>query len=127
MYFNEFISKYEQFFSNRLHDNLPKSTEWTLISNIDFIICNYKTKKFIMIELKTHWKRMEQRQKWLYNMLHKRLMKWNNLDDRTFVWTYLISFIGEDFTDQVWIKGTDIKRKQIDEETLKSTLYYLIN
>lgn len=110
-----------------MHDNLPKSTEWTLISNIDFIIANYKTKKFIMVELKTHWKGMEQRQKWLYNMLHKRLMKGNDLDDRTFVGTYLISFMGEDFTDQVWIKGTDIKRKQIDEETLRSTLYYLIN
>ena len=110
-----------------MHDNLPKSTEWTLISNIDFIICNYKTKKFIMVELKTHWKRMEQRQRWLYNMLHKRLMKGNDLDDRTFVGTYLISFMGEDFTDQVWIKWTDIKRKQIDEETLRSTLYYLIN
>ena len=124
----EFISKYEQFFSNRLHNNLPKSSEGTIISNIDFLICNYKTKKFIMIELKTKGNTMQPRQKSLYNMLHKRLKHWNNLDDRTFVWTYCIEFSWETFADSiVYIEGTDIKRKTVDEETLKSTLYYLIN
>lgn len=128
MCFNEFISKYEQFFSNRLHDNLPKSTEGTLISNIDFLICNYKSKKFIIIELKTKWNQMQYRQKSLYNMLHKRLMKWNKLDDRTFEWTYCITFSWETFADSiVYIQWTNIQRKTVDEETLKSTLYYLIN
>ena len=54
MFFNqEFISKYEQFFSNRLHDNLPDSAHGVIISNIDFVICDYQTKKFIIVELKT--------------------------------------------------------------------------
>lgn len=50
---NEFISKYEQFFSNWLFTNLPSSSEGTIISNIDFVICDYKTKKFFLLELKT--------------------------------------------------------------------------
>ncbi len=80
---NEFISRYEQFFSNRLFNNLPESSKGVIISNIDFVICNYLTKKFIIIELKTHWKQMESRQKWLYNMLHKRLKYSDKIDDRS--------------------------------------------
>lgn len=124
---NEFISKYESFFQNRLFSNLPKSSEGVIISNIDFVICNYQTKKFILVELKTKWNEMKNRQKWLYNMLHRRLMHTNNLDNRTFEGTYCIRFMWENFSDPVFIKWTNIKEKRIDEETLKSTLYYLIH
>lgn len=131
MYSNqEFISKYEQFFSNRLHENLPKSAYGTLISNIDFIIGDYKTKKFYLVELKTHWNYMRQRQKNLYNMLYKRLNFCNDkgLDSRTFVWCYCITFEGSNFKDwKVRIQGTWIRNKTVDEETLKNTLYYLLN
>ena len=124
---NEFVSKYESFFQNRLFSNLPKSSEGVIISNIDFVICNYKTKKFILVELKTKGNEMKPRQKWLYNMLHRRLMHTNNLDNRSFEGTYCIRFMGENFSDPVFIQWTNIKEKRIDEETLKSTLYYLIH
>lgn len=126
----EFISKYEQFFSNWLHANLPKSAYWTLISNIDFIIWDYKTKKFYLVELKTHWNYMRTRQKNLYNMLYRRLSFCNDkgLDSRTFVWCYCITFEGSNFQDwRVRIQGSWIRNKTVDEETLKSTLYYLLN
>lgn len=124
---NEFISKYESFFQNRLFSNLPKSSEWVIISNIDFVICNYETKKFIIIELKTKGNEMKLRQKQLYNMLHRRLMHTNDLDDRSFQGTYCIRFMGENFSDPVFIQWTNIKEKRVDEETLKNTLYYLIH
>lgn len=123
----EFVSKYESFFQNRLFSNLPKSSEWVIISNIDFVICNYETKKFIIIELKTKWNDMKLRQKQLYNMLHRRLMHTNDLDDRSFQGTYCIRFMGENFSDPVFIQWTNIKEKRVDEETLKNTLYYLIH
>ena len=66
-------------------------------------------------------------QKGLYNMLHRRLMHTNNLDNRSFEGTYCIRFMGENFSDPVFIQWTNIKEKRIDEETLKSTLYYLIH
>ena len=124
---NEFISRYESFFQNRLFSNLPKSSEGVIISNIDFVICNYETKKFIIIELKTKWNDMKLWQKQLYNMLHKRLMHTNDLDDRSFQWTYCIRFMGENFSDPVFIQWTNIKEKRVDEETLRNTLYYLIH
>jgi hypothetical protein len=130
MYSNdEFISKYEQFFSNRLFSNLPKSSEGVIISNIDFVVCDYKMKKFILIELKTKWNQMQQRQKNLYNMIHKRLMRTNEwVDNRTFVWTYCICFEWTNFEDWwVTIEWTNILKKPVDEQTLKSTLYYLLN
>ena len=74
---NEFISKYEQFFSNWLFGNLPSSAEGTIISNIDYVICDYKTKKFFLLELKTRGNQMQPRQKNLYNMIHKRLRRTN--------------------------------------------------
>jgi len=126
---NEFTSKYEQFFSNRLFSNLPSSSEGTIISNIDYVICDYKTKKFFLLELKTRGNQMQQRQKWLYNMLHKRLLRTNKwVDDWTFVWTYCVSFAWTNFYDgPVTIQWTGIIKKTIDEETLKCTLYSLLN
>ena len=126
---NEFISKYEQFFSNRLFSSLPSSSEWTIISNIDYVICDYKTKKFFLLELKTKGNQMQQRQKNLYNMIHKRLRRTNEwVDDWKFVWTFCVQFAWTNFYDgPVTIRWTNILKKQVDEETLKSTLYSLLN
>lgn len=126
---NEFTSKYEQFFSNWLFTNLPKSSEGTIISNIDYVICDYKTKKFFLLELKTNGNQMKYRQKSLYNMIHKRLRRTNKgVDDWTFVWTYCICFAWTNFDDGlVTIQWTNIIKKPIDEETLKCTLYSLLN
>ena len=129
MYSNEFTSKYEQFFSNWLFANLPSSSSWTIISNIDFVICDYKTKKFFLLELKTKGNQMKDRQKGLYNMIHKRLRRTNQwVDDWTFVWTYCVCFAWTNFNDgPVTIQWTNIIKKPIDEETLKCTLYSLLN
>jgi hypothetical protein len=82
----EFISKYEQFFSNWLFASLPSSSEGTIISNIDYVICDYQTKKFFLLELKTRGNQMQQRQRNLYNMIHKRLRRTNEgVDDWKFV------------------------------------------
>lgn len=125
---NEFVSKYEQYFSNRLHENLPPSSEGIVISNIDFVICNYETKKFILLELKTCWKTMERRQRWLYNMLHKRLMYADNIDEWKFMWTFLVTFEGKTFQDgSVWIEGSNLKSTYIFDQELKDFIYNLIN
>lgn len=125
----EFVSKYEQFFSNWLFSSLPSSSEGTIISNIDYVICDYKTKKFFLLELKTRWNQMQQRQKNLYNMIHKRLRRTNEgVDDWKFVWTFCVQFSWTNFYDGlVTIRGTNILKKQVDEETLKCILYSLLN
>lgn len=125
----EFVSKYEQFFSNRLFSSLPSSAEGTIISNIDYVICDYKTKKFFLLELKTRWNQMPQRQKNLYNTIHKRLRRTNEwVDDWKFVWTFCVQFAWTNFYDwPVTIHWTNILKKQVDEETLKCILYSLLN
>lgn len=125
----EFVSKYEQFFSNWLFASLPSSSEGTIISNIDYVICDYKTKKFFLLELKTRWNEMQPRQKNLYNMIHKRLRRTNEgVDDWKFVWTFCVQFSGTNFYDwPVTIRWTNIRKKQVDEETLKCILYSLLN
>lgn len=125
----EFVSKYEQFFSNWLFSSLPSSSEGTIISNIDYVICDYKTKKFFLLELKTKGNQMQQRQKNLYNMIHKRLRRTNEgVDDWKFVWTFCVQFAWTNFYDgPVTIRWTNILKKQVDEETLKCILYSLLN
>lgn len=125
----KFISRYEQFFSNWLFRSLPSSAEGTIISNIDYVICDYRTKKFFLLELKTKGNQMQQRQKNLYNMIHKRLLRTNKwVDDWTFVGTYCVCFSWQTFQDgPVTIQWTWIIKKPIDEETLKCTLYSLLN
>ena len=125
----EFTSKYEQFFSNWLFASLPSSAEWTIISNIDYVICDYRTKKFFLLELKTRWNQMQARQKNLYNMIHRRLWRTNEwVDDRKFVWTFCVQFAWTNFYDwPVTIHWTNIRKKQVDEETLKCLLYQLLN
>lgn len=116
-------SSYEIFFSDWLHKNMPSSQEWFSISNIDYVICNYHSKKFIMIELKTYWKEMKLWQKKFYNMIHKRFMATNWLDWYKFIWTYLITFNQINFDDWfVFIEWTWILRRRINENNLKNFL-----
>lgn len=113
-------SKYEFYFSNRLSESLPDSKSWVIISNIDYMIFNYHSKKFMMIELKTNWREMDKRQRNMYNMLHNRFMKTNSQDWYEFVWTFLITFAWENWSDWfVFIEWTWTKKRRIDEESLK--------
>lgn len=105
-------SKYEREFSNWLKSMLPKSSEWINISDIDFLIQNYKTKKFLIIELKTKWNEMPFWQKSIYNMLHKRLVFSNKEDERNYMGMYLLQFSWNNWEDSiVYISWTWMKRK----------------
>lgn len=123
------ISKYEAFFSNWLFQNLPSSADWYMISNIDFIITNYHSKKFMMVELKTRGNEMKPRQRKFYNMIHKRLNNSNNLDNYTFVGSVLISFNWDTFNDwNVYMEGTGVDWKVwVDEQIVKHYFKTILN
>lgn len=111
-------TKYEQFLSNWLYEHLPESSEWTLISDIDFIICNYKTKRFMLLELKTRWAEIKKWQRDLYKMLHNRLKA--SFDDWwTYMWVHLIKFQWDNFYD--WEVTLDWNRT--NEYELQQFLY----
>lgn len=92
-------NKYERFFSNWLFENLPNSDTWMLIMDIDFVLSNYKTKKFCFIELKTRWNEVTYSQKQMYNIIHKRLLRTNWKDWWKYEWTHLIRFEKDNFDD----------------------------
>jgi len=122
-------NKYEREFSNWLYDNLPKSTEWQWISDIDFFLYNVTTKRFLIIELKTRWNEMQTWQKMFYWEIHKRLMQTNEDNDMKFVGTYCIEFEWTNWSDGlVQISWTEIKEKQhIYQNTLQEFLYEKLN
>jgi len=91
--------KYETFMQNWFYENLPNSEFWCIIQDIDFIIQNLKTKRFLIIELKTRWNKVTYSQRKFYSMLNKRLAKTNWSDWWTYVWTNLLSFEWDNFYD----------------------------
>lgn len=114
-------TKYEQYISNWFYENLPESSEGTLISDIDFIICNYKVKKFIIFEVKTKWNKIQKWQRDLYSMLHKRLATTNN-DWWEYMWTNLLEFDWTNFYD--W--DVRLNWNRTNEYELQQYLYNLL-
>jgi len=121
--------KREQNFSNYLDDYMPKSIEWMFISDVDYVLYNTKTKRFLMLEIKTLWNEMKPWQREIYWEIHKRLMLTNKQSHMKFVWTYLIEFNWKDWNDDlVYISGTEIKEKTIIyQDTLQHFLYEKLN
>jgi len=73
-------NKYEEYFSQWMYDNLPPSDLGIIIQDIDAIIQNYKTKRFMIIELKTRGNNVTKSQRAFYSMLNERLYKTNKTD-----------------------------------------------
>ena len=120
-------SKYEEYFSNWLNSNMPKVSEWYFISNIDYLLFNHRSKKFILIELKTQANNLTVWQKNMYNMLHKRFIATNWTDWYNYIWTYLITFNWANFSDWfVSIKGNLINKNRVEEDELQKILIRLL-
>lgn len=113
-------NEYERFFSNWISKNLPPSNKWCYVTDIDFYISNYFTKKFMFLEIKTKWKKIDKWQRNMYNMIHRRLSNNNIRDWWTYVWTNLLEFNWENFYD--W--KVFLNKNEIDEYKLKEFLYF---
>ena len=114
--------RYEFYFNNWLYDNLPPSDKWLVIQDIDFVLQNYKTKRFLIIELKTKGNLLTDCQKSFYNMLHKRLVNSNN-DWYMFVWTYLIEFEWTTFEDwNVYLSWSNQEKTMVFQDSLHEFL-----
>ena len=56
-------------FSGWIRKNLPDSSTGTLVSDLDFIIYNYKTKNILLLEIKTHNANLKKWQQDIFNLL----------------------------------------------------------
>ena len=103
--------------SDWIRSNLPDSSMGFMVSDLDFILYNYKTKMCIFIEIKTHNAELRF---WQSSML-KNLERWmeKGIDDGwLFGGVEVIKFENSSFQDgKVWLN-----EKETTEEELKKVL-----
>ena len=85
-------------FSGWIRDKLPSSSTGFMVTDIDFCLFNYKTKKFMIIEIKTRGAIISDWQRNFYRMLNRWIKKGIDKD-----WQYkgihLIQFENTNFKD----------------------------
>lgn len=57
--------------SGWIRENLPDSATGFMVSDLDFILWNYKTRRMMLVEVKTHGAKMKFWQENLFNVLHE--------------------------------------------------------
>jgi hypothetical protein len=62
-------------FSGWVRENLPDSSTGFMASDLDFILWNYKTRKLMLLEVKTHKAKMRVWQQKLFTVLDQILQK----------------------------------------------------
>jgi hypothetical protein len=102
-------------FSNWIRNNLPDSSSGFLVSDLDFILYNYKSKKIMLVEVKTRNARMRTWQGILFCQLSQWIQK--GISEG---WTYhgfhLIRFENTYFNDGLCF----LDEKKITEKDLIS-------
>ena len=100
-------------FSGWIRKNLPDSNTGFMVTDIDFVLFNYKTKKIMIVEIKCRMAEVKTWQKKFYRLLLKWLTK--GMDKEwTFSGIHLIQFEKTFFTDGKCY----LDRKEISEKDL---------
>lgn len=85
-------------FSKWVRENLPDSDTGFLVSDIDFFMYNYKSKKCMLIEVKTHKAHVKTWQYKMYQLLEKWIV--NGITDNwIFYGFHILRFENTCFTD----------------------------
>jgi len=94
----EITGKRDLTFSNWIRKKLPDSKTGLLISDLDFIICNYKSKTIMLIEVKTRNKILPEWQERLFQNINKWIR--NGIDkDWIYLGYHVIKFENTFFND----------------------------
>lgn len=113
----EYSNTRELKMSHWIRENLPDSSTGFLVSDLDFIIENYKTKNLMLLEIKTRNAELKQWQKKLFSNLDKWIKKGID-EDWNYLGFHLIKFENTFFTDgKCWFDN-----KIITEDKLKELL-----
>ena len=100
-------------FNNWVRENLPDSSTGFMVSDIDFFMYNYKTKRCMFLETKSHLSRMKEWQKRMYNTLS--LWVENGIDKEwTFYGYHVLTFENTDFSNgKAYLDGNEATEQQI--------------
>ena len=100
-------------FSTWVRTNLPDSSTGFLVSDLDFILQNYNTKKIMLIEIKTHGCPLKTWQSKLFNQIDKWLK--NGVDnDWQYYGFHVITFENTFFNDgKTYLDGVEKTENEI--------------
>lgn len=101
-------------FSGWIRENLPRSDTGFMVTDLDFILYNYKAKKIMLLEVKQYGKSLKTWQRLLYKLLHETLQR-GLPDDVEYLGTHLITFTGGDFSDDVFFDKGLVTEDQLKE------------
>lgn len=102
-------------FSGWVRENLPDSKTGFMASDLDFFLWNYKTKKLIMLELKTYGRKPKRWQEIMWLNMEKWIT--NGIDsDWEFRGYHLIQFEKTNFENgKCYLDGKEITEKELIE------------
>src|SRR4030067_1705791 len=106
-------------FSGWIRQNLPDSATGFMVTDLDFILYNFKTKQIMLLEIKTRNSNIKEWQRNLFNNLNKWITK--GIDDG---WRYygfhLIRFQKTNFLDGlVYFDNTEITEEELIQKLSK--------
>jgi hypothetical protein len=103
----------ELIFSKWIRNNLPDSSTGFMVTDLDFILYNYKAKKIMFLEVKTRNKELPFWQRTVFNQLSKWVEK--GIDtDWDFFGFHLITFSNTFFNNGiVYLDGKKITEKEL--------------
>jgi len=98
-----------------IRTSLPESKTGYLVSDLDFVLYNYRTKKLMMLELKTRNAPPREWQKLMWQNMHKWIKKGID-DDWTYLGFNLITFENTFFNDgRCYLNGKEISELELKE------------
>jgi hypothetical protein len=100
-------------FSQWIRDNLPDSSLGFVVSDLDFIVSNYKTKRIMLLEIKTRNAQLKTWQQILFNNLAKWIKQ--GIDkDWEFLGFHTITFQNTFFNDgNVYLDNIEITEQKL--------------
>lgn len=104
-------------FSKWVRENLPDSSTGFSASDLDFVLWNWKTKKVMLIEIKTRGADIKKGQHTMWRLLNK-WIKAGIDNDWNYAGFYLIQFQNSNFSDGKCF----LNRCEISEENLIKVL-----
>ncbi len=112
---SELIGKRDLFFSGWIREALPDSSTGYMVTDLDFLLYNYKTKKIMFIEVKTRNSDVKTWQKMLFKNINNWVKKGID-EDWTYCGYHLIQFENTNFEDgKVYFDYNEVSEKKLQE------------
>jgi hypothetical protein len=113
------------YFSHWIRQNLPDSSTSFYVTDIDFLLMNFRLKKAMMVEAKSFNAPMKKWQQSCYSKLNQWISEGIKSDPDNWTWfgTHLITFEQTNFEDgKVWFDG-----ELTDEKSLKDWFWFVLS